>query len=116
MSPGHFARWGRPRMLPRSLVVFLAVLLAGCQTQPVAPERLAGIRTLRVVSLIGDPVTLQSIGVMVFGNDERKLPAAGWGIDDDLSTRLAEMLRGRYEVLPARVDRAAAGDNGAVVR
>jgi hypothetical protein len=71
----------------RAFTIAIALLLAAC-AQPVATEKLSSIHNVRVVSLVGDPVTVQAIGFTVFGNEERLIPAASWRIDDEAAARV----------------------------
>src|SRR5579883_446537 len=70
------------------------------------PDRLAEIKTVGVISAIGDRVTFETIGASVFGNVEVTEPVE-WDIDRHVVARITAALAGRYKVVPVNYDRVA---------
>jgi hypothetical protein len=93
--------------LRRGLVLGLLLLLAGCAIKPVSPEKTAGIRTIGVISALGDEITLKKIGITVFGNDEKTAPVESWKIDESVVRRVSGLLGKRFSVRPVTCDRSA---------
>lgn len=63
-----------------------------------APDKATSIKTIGVISAVGDTFYQASIGFTVFGNDEKAFPIANWGVDDFVVERLSALLRRRYDV------------------
>ncbi len=85
----------------------LILALSGCVAdhRP-PPDRLAEIKTIGVISAIGDRLTFETIGASVFGNVEVTEPVE-WGIDQDVAGRIAAALPKRYTIAPVSYDAAA---------
>jgi hypothetical protein len=94
-------------MVLRSAFALLLVALTACQTATtsgvVPPLTLASIKTLGVVSAIGNRFTFQTLGYTRFGNDKKPIPSADWGIDRLAVEQAAALLGKRYELRPAEV-------------
>ncbi len=59
-------------MLRRGSLIALLLLLAGCATQTVPPAAKSAIRNVAVISLIGNEVTFNQFGLLVFDRSEQK--------------------------------------------
>lgn len=82
----------------KKLILALFLLnLAACATG-VPPDKKAAIRTVGIVSAIGDPITFKTVGLMVFTNEENKAAVPEWRLDELVTGRIADSLRGRYDV------------------
>jgi hypothetical protein len=93
-----------------ALLLLLALLVACATVSPVEPQSLAAVRSVWIVSVVGDPVHFEGGG----GAVPREVPAAGWDIDAAVAERVATLLRPRFEVLPARYERTGfVGPTGA---
>lgn len=81
----------------RSIAAVALVLVAGMAGGAIARER-PPIKSIGIVSDIGDKVRLQHIGFMVFGNSlvEKDMPE--WQIDAFMTGELEAALKGRYEL------------------
>jgi hypothetical protein len=85
----------------RLLTAFLlSAVLTGCVQRP-PPERLAAIRTIGVVSALGDQLQLKTIGFTVFGNDVNTMPIDSWRIDERVVAQAAAVLAPRFEATRA---------------
>lgn len=64
----------------------------------VPPNKLAQIKTIGVISVIGDLLTLKEVGTTAFSNSESKLPIADWDIDGLVERDTANALANRVAV------------------
>ena len=82
-----------------------AALAAGpTAAGPATFEKLAHVRTVGVISTIGQAFILQFIGVMRFSNKEKPLPIDDWRIDEHIEARLKSELGGRFTFKPIEYD------------
>jgi len=89
------------------LARFAAILaLTACATQSVAPTDLARIKTVGIVSAIGDVIILNHVGTTAFTNDEEFNTKVDWGLDAAAVQSAAAKLDGRYEVRSVSYDAA----------
>ena len=75
--------------------------------KPTTAEKLAHVKSIGVISTIGQAFTLQFIGFTVFNNKEQRLPIEDWRIDERVAARIKAHLDGRFEVRPVEYDPAA---------
>lgn len=95
----------RKRMRPWVLLVLIA--LAGCDHTPrVAPERLASVRSVGIISAMPEEATVQIVGITAFGNSRQPVSIADWGINDRLTRELREHLDRRFAVREISYDRS----------
>ncbi len=88
------------------IAMLLALFLAACAL-PVPSEKLSGIKSVAVISAIGDTITFQDIGTTVFENNNVAASIGAWGIDDFVSETASARLQGRYDVRRLSYDRSA---------
>ncbi len=88
------------------VLTFLALILSACAS-PVPSEKLTDIKSVAIISAIGDTVTFQDIGTTVFENKNEPASIASWGIDDLVTETAAARLKGRYDVRSLNYDRSA---------
>lgn len=88
-----------------AVAVAVAVAVAGCATTQVAPEKAAAIKTIGLVSALGDEVRLQHVGLTVFSNDLHSTKL-DWQLDRHVLDRLAQHIGTRYQVRPVSYDKA----------
>lgn len=90
------------RRLFTLLQLGLLLLYAG-----VGPARSADdIKTIGVISAIGDRFELQKVGVTILGNELKEIPIESWKIDEFVVARLRAMLGSRYTVRPVVYQKA----------
>ncbi len=90
------------------------LLLCGCAPTSIAPEKISSIRSVAVISGIGDKFMVRKIGFTIFGSDLTTFPVDAWGIDPFVVNKLRSVLAGRFEVRPFayhREDFETAGNN-----
>ena len=99
--------WWQPAGMRRLLLVCLLLFgtLPACTVQPVPAQKLADVKTIAVVSALGDEITFQHVGFTVFTND-RQTSHVDWKLDDFATQEIAAMLAGRFEVRTVNYDRA----------
>lgn len=91
----------------RLFVAVLLLALGGCVAQSVPPEKISTIKSIGIVSAIGDQVTLKTLGIMVFGNAIDVGATDDWGVDDAAERIVRDQLGKRYDVRAIAHDRAA---------
>lgn len=94
-------------------VLGLMAVAFGCHAQlfsrsKIDPERMAKIKTVACISLIGDRLRMAYLGTTVFHNKETDHPVPEWRIDDRaLELTEAALERGGYKVVRPHYDAAA---------
>jgi hypothetical protein len=76
-----------------------AVLLAlsGCASID-GTSRLQGIKTIGIISAIGDKFTVTQSGLTGLDNTSRSVSIEGWGVDEEIVARAASVLGQRFQV------------------
>lgn len=92
-------------MFFRAVSLAVLVTLAGCAGTPqkAAPEALAGIRKVAVVSLAGHEFHRRYTGLTAFGNEYEKQDITAWQIDEEYEAQLGAALSGLERFEPVRV-------------
>jgi hypothetical protein len=94
----------------KRLLIAALLLLAGCaghQTPP--PQSISAVKTIGVISLLGDQFTVSYAGWTPFGNSTSVGAIAGWGIDQRVADDVAASLGQRIAVTPMLYDPAPFG-------
>lgn len=63
----------------------------------------APVKTIGLISVLGESFTVKKVGVMVFNNEEHRIPIAGWKINEQVAALVARRLRKTFKVKPIRV-------------
>jgi len=69
--------------------------------------KLSSVKTVGIVSAIGDQFTLAKAGLTGLDNSARRVSIASWGLDDLIVQRVGEALSVRFQVQPVTYPRAA---------
>lgn len=85
----------------------LLLVVAGCSTKALAPEAQQRIRTVAVISAIGDEVVLQNVPLFIWDQAEYRHPFAKFGLDEHVTSEVSRLLATRYEVRTVTYDRSA---------
>jgi hypothetical protein len=93
--------------MPRLAVLLLLALLGACAAVDASQPKLAAIKTIGVISAMGDEFTLTKAGLTGFGNSAQSVSIESWGIDDLIVSRANSLLSRRFEVHPVTYRRAA---------
>lgn len=84
------------RVWHAAIAIGVAVILTPTANDASARE-LPPIKTVGVVSDVGDKIRLQHIGVMVFGNELTVVDVPEWAIDAHITSTIEAALKERYE-------------------
>jgi hypothetical protein len=89
----------------RILVLLALLVLGGCAGTPqkAAPESLASIRKVAVLSLTGHEFHRRYTAATVFGNEYEKQDISAWKIDDEYEAQLGAALAGVAQLEPVRM-------------
>ena len=68
--------------------------------------KLQSVRTVGIVSAIGDQFTFEKAGLTGLDNGSRSVPIASWGLDDLIVQQVAAALSMRFQVQPVIYPRA----------
>lgn len=79
--------------------------MAACATQPAAP--LTEVKTIGLVSALGDELEVIGVGTTVFQNKEAAIDVSNWEVDEMVLTHLAEKLGERYRIVDVDYDEDA---------
>lgn len=69
--------------------------------------KLQSVKTVGIVSAIGDQFTFVKAGLTGFDNSPRTIPIASWGLDDLIVQDVASALSSRFQVQPVTYTRAS---------
>jgi hypothetical protein len=69
-------------------------------------QKLRSVKTIGIISAIGDQFTLARAGLTGLGNSSRSVSIASWGLDDLIAQRVGEALSIRFQVQPVTYRRA----------
>jgi hypothetical protein len=68
--------------------------------------KLQAVKTVGIISAIGDQFTLARAGLTGLDNSSRSLPISSWGLDDLIIQQTTAALSGRFQVKPVSYQRA----------
>jgi hypothetical protein len=99
------------RYITRGGSLAAVILLALCGKAGAAFEtrdaRLQAVRTVGIISAVGDQFTFAKGGLISRDTGGRSLSISSWGLDDQIVHRATAELSGRFQVQPLTYDRAA---------
>jgi hypothetical protein len=72
-----------------------------------ARPKIEGVRTIGIVSAIGDKFYARKFGLLVFTHDFKEMPIESWGIDEMMTAKVRTALSPRFDVRPVTYKRAA---------
>src|SRR3990167_1804557 len=88
----------------RILAVAGIIALAACTTAPKEP--ISGVKSIGVVSALGDQFDMMSIGTTVFNNSSGSGDISDWKINDLVIDSVSAQLQGRYDLVAVDYPRA----------
>jgi hypothetical protein len=89
-------------------MVILVVLSSGAHAWfETRDAKLQSVKTVGVVSAIGDQFTFVKAGLTGFDNSPRSVPIASWGLDDLIVQNVASLLSSRFQVQPVTYARTS---------
>lgn len=89
-----------------TLVVFAAGVSA-CAALETRETKLQAVKTVGIVSAVGDEITFAKGGLTGLNNRSQSFPIASWGLDDLIVQQVTTALNGRFQVQPVSYNRAA---------
>lgn len=91
------------KFMGRIIPPFLLLILAACVG--IAPN-VEGIRTVGIVSAIGDKFYARKMGFLGIGNDFKEMAIDSWAIDEMMTAKIRAALTPRFDVRPVTYRRA----------
>lgn len=79
-------------------LMLLLVCMASAAGQTPPAKKATGLKTVGVISVIGDRFTVRQLGFTVFGNEENEVAIDAWGIDEAVAAKATAVLGKRYSV------------------
>jgi hypothetical protein len=89
------------------VVVLLAVSVSACAMFETRETKLQGVKTVGIVSAVGDEITFAKGGLTGLNNRSESFPIGSWGLDDLIVQQVTTALNGRFQVQPVSYNRAA---------
>ena len=80
--------------------LFLLIVVSGCASIDARSSKLQAIKTVGVISAVGDELTLTNAGLTGFENHDQSVSIEPWGIDDLIVSRAGALLSRRFQVQP----------------
>jgi hypothetical protein len=110
----------RRKRTPWGAVVLSLLGCGACTAIGTEAPKLRDVKTVGVISAVGDTLTLTTAGLTGFGKGEQRVYSIeSWGIDDLIVSRSGALLSRRFEVRPVTYKRATfaaiEGNNPVVV-
>jgi hypothetical protein len=87
--------------------LLLLLMLGACAALDASPTAPVAIKTVGVVSAVGDEFTLTRAGLTGLDNRVQSFSIEPWGLDELITSRAEAMLRQRFQVQPITYQRAA---------
>jgi len=87
--------------------VLLAVNVSACANFETRQTKLQAVKTVGIVSAVGDEITFARGGLTGLDNRSQSFPIGSWGLDDLIVQQATVALNGRFQVQPVSYDRAA---------
>jgi hypothetical protein len=87
--------------------VVLAVSVSACATFETRETKLQAVKTVGIVSAVGDEITFAKGGLTGLDNRSQRFPIGSWGLDDLIVQQITAALNGRFQVQPVSYQREA---------
>src|ERR1700676_2797871 len=88
-------------------VVLLALNLSACQTFENRETKLQAVKTVGIISAVGDEMNFARIGLTGPNNANQSFTIGSWGLDDLIVQQATSALSGRFQVQRVNYQRAA---------
>jgi hypothetical protein len=103
MAVGHILRRGLDALVASSL----AMIASGCASMDQSAARMQAIKSMGIISAIGDDFTMTGTGLTTSAAVGRHASIEAWGIDDAIVARIGAQLGQHFLVQPVTYPRAA---------
>jgi hypothetical protein len=87
--------------------VVLAVSVSACAMLETRETKLQAVKTVGIVSAVGDEITFAKGGLTGLDNRSQRFPIGSWGLDDLIVQQITAALSGRFQVQPVTYQREA---------
>jgi hypothetical protein len=81
-------------------MVVLALGVSACATFETRETKLQAVKTVGIVSAVGDEITFAKGGLTGLDNRSQRFPIGSWGLDDLIVQQATAALNGRFQVQP----------------
>jgi hypothetical protein len=88
-------------------LVVLAVSVSGCAMFATGETKLQSVKTVGIVSVVGDQMSFATAGLTGLNNSTQSFPISSWSLDDLIVQQASTALNGRFQVQPVSYNRAA---------
>jgi hypothetical protein len=95
------------RCVSFATAVLVAVSVSACATFETRETKLKAVRTVGIISAVGDEMSFAKAGLSGLDNRSQSFPIGSWGLDDLIVQQVTEVLNGRFQVQPVSYKRAA---------
>src|SRR3981189_3274931 len=95
------------RHLNFATTLLVSLNVSACATFQTGETKLQAVKTVGIISAVGDEMSFATAGLTGPGNASRHFPIASWGLDDLIVQQATTALSGRFQVQPVTYKRAA---------
>jgi hypothetical protein len=96
------------RRIHRTLAALVVALgLSGCATFATSEHKLQAVKSIGIISAVGDEFTVTLGGLTGLDNRRQRFSTASWGLDDRIVQQVTSALSGRFQVQPVGYSREA---------
>ena len=88
------------------MALFLPQASRACASFQTGETRLQAVKTVGIISAIGDRISVVKTGLTGVANRDQSYPIGSWKIDDLVTQQTAAALSGHFQVQPVTYDRA----------
>jgi hypothetical protein len=88
-------------------VALIAISVGGCAMFETRETKLQTIKTVGIISAVGDELSFARMGLTGLNNASQSFPIGFWGLDDLIVQQATAALSGRFQVQPVSYQRAA---------
>jgi hypothetical protein len=96
-----------PRCAGLAAAVVVALNAGACATFETHQTKLQAVRTVGIISAVGDEITVATGGLSGLDNSRQRFPIASWALDDLIVQQATAALNGRFQVQPVTYTRDA---------
>ncbi|CCE04555.1 conserved exported hypothetical protein [Bradyrhizobium sp. STM 3843] len=104
-TAGRYAWMATVILLCMSLAILLVLSSGAHALFETRDEKLKSVKTVGIVSALGDQFTMTRAGLTGLNNSSRSVPIASWGLDDLIVQQVREALSVRFQVQPVTYSR-----------
>ena len=91
------------------LLLSLTACASGSYTAPATPQQAASIKTIGIISIVGDHMTYMNMGWMQHTGEGTQGDTKNWGLDQFAFEQLTAKLSPRYKTVPIEITRSEKG-------